>query len=294
MVILGALAAALGWGVSDYSGGYVAQRDAPVFAIVAVSELLGLVLLLPALLARGAPLPTSPRMLLAVAAGLSTTLELGLVYRALSRGSAFVTAPVGALGAATAVAIGVIGGDPLGAVITIGLVCALLGSAISTRTTPNAAASCPSMLGRDTAVRLAAALSVGATLTLLHAAGRLDPYWVTATEHASTAVVAGLVAAVFAARSPRADAGSSAQALLARRRLATIVLIAVAGTCGDVAYITASHRGVLSIVSAIASLYPITTIALGRVLRGHRATRVQLTGVAVALTGAVLLGAAAH
>ena len=38
----------------------------------------------------------------------------------------------------------------------------------------------------------------------------------------------------------------------------------------------------------------IMTIVLGRVLRGNRATRVQLLGVGVALTGAVLLGAAAR
>ena len=147
VVILGAVAAALGWGVSDYFGGHVSQREAPVFAIVAVSELLGVILLLPPMLARGVPLPTSPRLLLAAAAGISTTLELGLIYRALSRGSAFVTAPVGALGAATAVTIGVIGGDPLDAVIALGLVCALLGSAISTWTSPKSTTTHPARSG---------------------------------------------------------------------------------------------------------------------------------------------------
>jgi drug/metabolite transporter (DMT)-like permease len=299
MVILGAVAAALGWGASDYFGGRLSQRDAPVFAIVAVSELLGGALLLPPLLARGVALPTSPRLLLAAAAGVSTTLELGLIYRALSRGSAFVTAPVGALGAATAVIIGVIGGDRLDAVITLGLVCALAGSAISTWTSPSAGAGAGARasrraLGRDTAICVAAALSVGATLTLLHAAGRLDPYWVTATQHVSTGLAAGLAAAVIAVRSARTGADSSRHTLITPAKIATIVLIAVAGTGGDLAYVTASHRGALSIVAAIASLYPVTTIILGRVLRGQRATRVQIIGVTVALTGAVLLGAAAH
>jgi drug/metabolite transporter (DMT)-like permease len=292
MVILGAVAAALGWGVSDYFGGHVSQREAPVFAIVAISELLGVGLLLAPLLVRGVPLPATPRLLVAAAAGLSTTLELGLIYRALSRGSAFVTAPVGALGAATAVTIGVIGGDPLDAVIGLGLVCALLGSAISTWTSPTAATTRPSTLGRDTAICLAAAFSVGATLTLLHAAGRLDPYWVTATQHASTAVAAGLVAAVIVGRSARADTGMPARLAFTRANVATIAVIAFAGTGGDLAYVAASHRGALSIVAAIAALYPVATITLGRVLRGHRATRIQLVGVAVALTGAVLLGAA--
>jgi drug/metabolite transporter (DMT)-like permease len=73
----------------------------------------------------------------------------------------------------------------------------------------------------------------------------------------------------------------------------TLTLIAAVGVGGDLAFVTASHTGALSIVSAIGSLYPVTTIALGRLLQGHRASRTQLAGIAVALGGAALLGAAA-
>ncbi len=52
MVIFGAVAAAIGWGISDYLGGDVSRREAPVFAIVGVSELLGVLLLVPVLIAR--------------------------------------------------------------------------------------------------------------------------------------------------------------------------------------------------------------------------------------------------
>ena len=103
-------------------------------------------------------------------------------------------------------------------------------------------------------------------------------------------MAAGLVAAV--ARAHGARRRSSAPSRSRAGRLATIALIAFAGTGGDLAYVAASHRGALSIVAAIAALYPLTTIMLGRVLRGHRATHLQLIGVAVALTGAVLLGVA--
>src|ERR1700728_278357 len=132
MLILGAVAAAIGWGISDYLGGDISQREAPVFMIVAISELLGVLLLLPVLIAQGTAIPDSPRLLLAVLAGISTTLELGLIYRALSRGRALITAPVGALGAAVAVIVGVIGGDQLDPLILVGLCCALVGSVIST------------------------------------------------------------------------------------------------------------------------------------------------------------------
>jgi drug/metabolite transporter (DMT)-like permease len=293
VVILGAVAAAVGWGISDYLGGDVSQREVPVFTIVAISELLGVLLLLPVLIARGTAVPDSPRMLLALLAGCSTTLELGLIYRALSRGRALITAPVGALGAAVAVTIGVIGGDRLSPMIVIGLVCALTGSAISTWSSCDGL-SIRALRQRDGAICVAAAVSVGVTLTLLHAAGRLNVYWVTTAEHASTAVSAGVVALVIAAGGSARRRAGSGEALFTRRRLLGLALIAVAGTGGDVGYVSASHGGALSIVAALASLYPIMTIVLGRVLRGHRAGRIQLLGVALALAGAVLLGAAAH
>jgi drug/metabolite transporter (DMT)-like permease len=290
MVIFGALAAAIGWGISDYVGGDVSRREAPVFAIVGVSELLGVLLLVPVLIARGRGMPVTPRLLLAVLAGVSTTLELGLIYRALSRGRALITAPVGALGAAVAVIVGVIGGDQLDPLILVGLCCALAGSVISTSSTSERRTAA-SFRRSDALICVGAAVSVGATLTLLHAAGRLNPYWVTAVQHASTGVSAGLAAAVIMLRTP---ARTNGDALLTRSRLIGLALIAVAGTAGDLGYVSASHRGALSIVAALASLYPIMTIVLGRVLRGHRATRVQLMGVGLALTGAVLLSAAAH
>jgi drug/metabolite transporter (DMT)-like permease len=65
----------------------------------------------------------------------------------------------------------------------------------------------------------------------------------------------------------------------------------VTGTGGDVAYTAASHGGALSVVSAIASLYPIATVALGVAVARRRATPLQAIGIAIALAGAALLGA---
>ncbi len=53
MAILLALVAAVGWGASDYFGGDASRREVPVFVVVAIAELLGVLLLLPPLLARG-------------------------------------------------------------------------------------------------------------------------------------------------------------------------------------------------------------------------------------------------
>jgi uncharacterized membrane protein len=213
------------------------------------------------------------------------TVELSLIYRALGRGQAFITAPTGALGAAAAVTFGLIGGDPMGLGLTIGLACALLGSAITAWSPSANGTRARADAWRAGATCLAAAAAVGATLTTLHAAGRVDPYWATATEHLSTALSAGLAASI-AAR------GTLERLLPRRSELPALGLVAAVGVGGDLAYTSASRGGALSVVSAISSLYPVTTIALGRLLQGHRAGRIQLAGIALALGGAALLGAA--
>ena len=262
---------------------------------MAISEVLGVVLLIPALVSHGGQIAANPRFLFAVLAGFSVTFELSLTYRALSRGSALINAPVAALGAVVAAVIGLAGGDVLSPLIVVGLVCALAGSGMGTWSSAEQS-QVHAWRGGERAIGLAAALSVGLTLTLLHQAGPLNAYWVTAVQHASTAASAALIAAVMASRASgaRGSGRRPRDPLMGSRRFLGLMLIAVAGTAGDVGYVSASHRGALSIVAALASLYPVATIALGRVLRGHQASRLQLLGVAVALTGGLLLGAAAH
>ena len=278
MAVLLAVTAAAGWGAADYFGGDATRRETPVFVVVAIAELLGAALLVPVLVARGTPPPDDPRLLLAAVAGIAVTIELSLIYRALARGEAFITAPVAALGTAGAVAIGLVGGDPLGLAVAVGLACALLGGGLGAWTSPSTAER-GATSGQSIAIALGAAAAVATMLTMLHAAGRLDPYWVTATEHVSAALSAGAGAVVGARRSgplhpPR------------RAELPPLGLGAAVGVAGDVAYVAASHRGALSIVAAISSLYPLTTIALARWRRGQPATRLQITGAAVALVAA--------
>ena len=211
------------------------------------------------------------------------TLELRLVYLALSRGEAFITAPVGALGATLAVLLGLLGGDRLSPVIGLGLLCAILGGGISAwrpRSTPVRGSSLHAI-----GLCLGAALGLGVMLSSFHAAGRVDPYWATALVTATTALPASLAAVVGNGRSLR-------RRLPPASRLPGLTLIGLAGLLGDLAYATASRQGTLSIVSAISSLYPVSTIALGMGLQGQRTGRVQASGIVIALAGAALLGAA--
>ncbi len=51
----------------------------------------------------------------------------------------------------------------------------------------------------------------------------------------------------------------------------------------------ALSRGLLSLVSVITALYPVTTLLLARLVLGERVTGEQAVGLAVALTAIVLI-----
>jgi uncharacterized membrane protein len=166
------------------------------------------------------------------------------------------------------------------------MVCALLGGGLSARTSGNHRGdhAKTSVLG-GAAVCAGGATGVSVALVSLHAAGRVDPYWATALVDLSTLVSAAIAAAAGQGR-------AVLHRLPHRPQLPTLAVGAVAGVAGDLAYAAASHQGALSIVSALSSLYPLTTIALGITIQHQRPTRPQTLGIVLALIGAALLGTA--
>jgi drug/metabolite transporter (DMT)-like permease len=75
-------------------------------------------------------------------------------------------------------------------------------------------------------------------------------------------------------------------------QLPGLALVACTGVSGDLAYAIASQHGSLSVLSAVSSLYPVATIALGAVIQHQRPNRIQVAGIALALVGAAVLGSA--
>ncbi len=278
-MILLAIGAAFAWGASDFFGGAL-RRGMPVFAVLVITQLIGFVLLVPVLLLHGVPFPHDPHILFAAAAGLGATLELCLVYLAISRGDSFVTAPVAAIGATLAVLTGLIGGEQLSPPVAAGLACALCGGLSSAFTSSERPSSVPAAAG----ICLGAAVGLASALVCLHAASRIDPVWAATLLDVGTLVPAVLILLAGPDR-------SRLRPLPGLRRLAPLALPAAAGVGGDLAYGAASRHGALNIVSGVASLYPLITIGLGVALQGRRAHLAEAGGLALAVAGAVLLGA---
>jgi drug/metabolite transporter (DMT)-like permease len=78
---------------------------------------------------------------------------------------------------------------------------------------------------------------------------------------------------------------------MGRADVPVIVAIGVLVIAGDAMYATASTYGLLSVVAALSTLYPIVTIALARAVLAERVDRRQRIGIAVCLGGVVAISA---
>ena len=309
-VILLALTASVAWGTSDFLGG-VAARDVKLPLVLAGSQLVGLLAFAPILLLHRVAMPHDGRLLLGLAAGVVAVGELGLIYFALRSGPAIVMAPIAALSAILPVLVGIAGGDHVDVLIVVGLVCAL-GGAVAASWTRGEDRQPRRQAVLGASVAAGAALGAGTALALIGVASKADPWWAIAAVRAGGAVTAvGVLAtAVIVSKgtpwlsSPRACADGEVPVRpscggsrpwttggwsMSRGTALIIAAIGLSDIAADTAFANATYGGALSVVSVLASLYPVTTIALGTIVLRQRPAHIQLGGAALACLGAAVL-----
>ena len=288
--VLLALVASVSWGASDFLGGF-ASRNSPLPVVLAGSQLAGLLLFAPILVLHGVPMPDDTRLLYGLAAGLIAVAELGMIYAALRRGPVVVMAPIAALGACLPVVVGIAGGDEVDLAIAIGLASALAGS-VGASWAPGDSRPAREALG-TAALAAGAAIGAGTILLLIDASSKADAWWtIAAVRGGAIAVALPLLGAYAITRPGRAFfAGDRRSLTLAAG--ATIAAVGICDVAADTAYANATRSGALSVVAVLASLYPVTTIALGALVLRERPLRIQLVGAALACLGIVLLSAGA-
>ncbi len=272
--ILLALGASVSWGLSDFFGPLKARTLGALRALVYV-QLGGLaaIALIVAIRGRG---PAEAATLLAVPAAVTGTLGLYAYYRGMAIGAISVVAPIAGVSAVVPVIVGVASGDRPSAPKLGGIACALIGVFLASRE--------PGRSGRGLAagVGLAflAALGFGTYFPLMHAAGRADFWWATLLFRITSTSVVLLTAAV---RRPALAVSIPDLPLLA--------LVGIGDMTGNLLYAAASSRGLVSIVSVLASLYPVVTVLLARTVLSERVARVQEGGVVLTLAGVVMISA---
>jgi drug/metabolite transporter (DMT)-like permease len=75
------------------------------------------------------------------------------------------------------------------------------------------------------------------------------------------------------------------------RALFALAVVGLLDLSANGLYALATRHGLLSVVAVAASLYPLATVVLARVLLGERVRRVQEVGIVAALAGVVLIAA---
>lgn len=270
-----ALGASLVWGAGDFLGG-LKSRALPVLTVMAVAQLVGVTWIAAVVSIRGEGWPGGG-VLWAAPAGLCGTLGLAAFYRGMATGTISIVAPLAATGAVIPVVAGIALGDRPSTVQLIGFPLAIGGAVVASREPHPALGQ-----GRIAAgVPWAALAAIGFGLFFLpmHEAGSHDYLWATLVFRGSSCALV-LTALVF----------TRGRLRVGRADLGVLALVGILDTAGNVLF-AASSSGLVSVVSVLASLYPVVTVALAWAYLRERLDLSQAAGVAAALAGVVLISA---
>jgi drug/metabolite transporter (DMT)-like permease len=250
----------------------------PVLTVMAISQPVGLLLILIAALLLGGDVPPEGPMLAAIGGGVAGAFGLGCFYLAMARGPMSIVAPIASMGAVVPIAVGLARGEQPSGIQVVGLVVAMAGIALAVREAEHPGAI--EVPARSVALAALAGLGFGIFFTGIDAAASHDAFWaaVAARSGGSTLVV---IAALVA----------SAPLMAARTAWQPLLAVAILDTLANLLFAAASHNGLLSLVAVAASLYPVATITLARVVLGERLARIQRLGVALALGGVAMIAA---
>ena len=248
-----------------------------MLSVVLVTYPAGLVLVGALALLFGGDLPAGQAGI-AAAAGAAGAVAIGLFYRAMAVGPVSVVAPVAAMGVAVPVAVGLLRGEVPSALQAVGLAVGLAGIAAAVR--ESSAEGTVEVPTGSVVLAAIAGLGFGVFFVGIDAAASHDALWATTATRAGGCAV--IVAAALAF--PRGVA-------LSRPVLPALIVIGVLDATANGLFAVATTEGLLSLVSVAGSLYPVVTVLLARAVLGERLSRLQQSGVGLAIAGVVLIAA---
>ncbi|MER5617528.1 DMT family transporter [Streptomyces sp. NPDC002215] len=285
MTALFALATSLLWGLADFGGGLLTRR-VPALTVVVVSQAVAAVVLGVVVVATAGWSEAGPQLWFAVAAGVVGPVAMLSFYQALALGPMGVVSPLGSLGVAVPVSVGLLAGERPGLPQFAGVGIAVVGVVL---------AGGPQLRGapvqrRAVLLTLLAAFGFGAVMSLI-------------AEASST--VTGLFLALFVQRLTNVAVGGAALYASVRRgaralpeeggaaavlgALPALALIGLADVAANGTYSIAARHGPVTVAAVLASLYPVVTALAARGVLKERLRGVQAAGAGLALVGTVLL-----
>ncbi|MEU0128412.1 EamA family transporter [Streptomyces sp. NPDC006289] len=285
MTALFALATSLLWGLADFGGGLLTRR-LPALTVVVVSQCIAAVVLGVVVIATGAWDEAGGRLWFAVAAGAVGSVAMLSFYKALALGPMGVVSPLGSLGVAVPVGVGLAVGERPGLIQFAGVAVAVVGIVL---------AGGPQLRGapvqrQAVLLTLLAAFGFGAVMALIAEASTTVTGLVLAlfVQRVTNIAVGGTALYVSVRRGGRAlpqDSGWS----VVRSALPALAFVGLADVAANGSYAMAAGYGPVTVAAVLASLYPVVTALAARGFLGERLRGVQAAGAGLALLGTVLL-----
>jgi drug/metabolite transporter (DMT)-like permease len=270
-----ALGASLSWGFADFFGPLQGRKLGALRTLVYV-QLGGLVGIAVIVAVRWIG-PQSSVALLAIPAAISGTLGLFAYYRGIAVGAISIVAPIAGVSAVVPVIVGIASGESPSAWQLGGMACALIGVFLAAR---EPRSSGDSRIAAGVGLAILAAIGFGGYFPFMHAAGNADFWWASLIFRiVSTSVI---MLAVVVTRPNIVVPG---------RVLPWLALIGFGDMFGNLLFAAASTSGLVSVTSVLASLYPIVTVVLARIVLSERVARSQEAGIGLTLAGVVLISA---
>lgn len=271
-----AFASSVSWGTADFLGG-IKSRQLPLLNVLVASQGVGLALIAMFVVVRGDGPPAGQFALWAALSGLAGVVGLAAFYRGLAVGNMGVVAPISATSAVIPVVVGIATGDRPAGIQIAGLGLALGGVVLASREEVEDGGS-GGRMARGAGLAIVSAIGFGLFFLAMDRASDGDVGWAIFINRITgfSLLLAIAVALHTPVRAGRADA--AALAAVGGLDIAANALFAVAAT-----------KGLISLVAVLGSLYPVTTIALARVILGERAHALAQVGVVAVLCGVVLI-----
>ncbi|MDO8827572.1 DMT family transporter [Methylophaga sp.] len=296
MLLFFGLLTALSFGVADFLGGLVGRKMSPL-TLTLYSQSIGSVVITVLAVVFGGT-PNIADLAWGAAAGITLGSGFILYYRALSNGRMGVVAAV--TGVWTAIIPFVVGywlGERPSTMAMLGIMLVVIAialvssgeksiteNALQQFRKPAKSASFYALqrgfMAYDRSILQAtvAGLWFGLFFVFLGQAQSSAPLWPAASATVASALT---VAALIPVLKP--------DLFFDRSNLLIVVVVGLFQTLGTLAFVIAANLGMLSVVGVAGALSPVPTAILAFLILKERATWVQLTGVAIALVGILMM-----
>jgi uncharacterized membrane protein len=220
--------------------------------------------------------PADSAALLAIPAAISGTLGLYAYYRGMAVGAMSIVAPIAGISAVVPVTFGILTGERPSAWQLFGIAAALGGVFLASREPGHGGPKIAAGVG----LALLAAIGFGGYFPAMHAAGDADFWWASLIFRMTSTSV---ILAAVAIRRPKLA--------IEPVQIPILALIGIGDMLGNLLFAAASTSGLVSVTSVLASLYPIVTVMLARLVLKERVARAQEAGIVLTLAGVALISA---